>query len=51
MIKVNFFKNEDGTEIKEGVLTGNGMLEYPDDFKDETQRLLSELLMVNFKKE
>ncbi len=49
-IAVNFFENNDGTIVKEGKLDVYGNLQYPSDFKDETQKLLDELLNVAMKK-
>lgn len=49
-IAVNFFENHDGTTVKEGKLDVYGNLQYPSDFKDETQKLLDELLNAAMKK-
>lgn len=43
-ITVNFFENNDGTEVHKGTIDDYGNIEYPRDFKDETQKLLDELL-------
>ena len=49
-IAVNFFENNDGTMVKEGKLDVYGNLQYPGDFKDETQKLLDELINAAMKK-
>ncbi len=49
-IAVNFFENNDGTIVKEGKLDVYGNLQYPGDFKDETQKLLDELINAAMKK-
>ena len=43
-IAINFFQNKNGTKIKKGKLNSYGNLEYPEDFKDETQELLNSLI-------
>lgn len=43
-IVINFFQNKGGTQLSHGTLTGYGNLQYPEDFYDETQRLLDDLM-------
>lgn len=43
-IVINFFQNKGGTRLSHGTLTGYGNLQYPEDFYDETQRLLDDLM-------
>jgi len=43
-ITVNFFQNKGCTRISQGKLSGYGNLQYPDDFRDETQKLLDDLM-------
>lgn len=43
-ISVNFFKNTRGTKVKSARMNSYGGIEYPEDFKDETQELISCLL-------
>lgn len=50
MIRLNFFQNIGGTVVKQGNLTDAGFLEYPEDFVDETQKLLNDILAARFKK-
>lgn len=42
-VSVNFFVNDNGTKVQQCDITGYGTIEYPADFRDETQRLLNEL--------
>lgn len=43
-IAVNFFQNDNGTKVDEGILNSYGSLEYPADFKDSTQDLVNDLM-------
>lgn len=49
-IVVNFFQNKGGTQIRQGELSGYGNLQYPDDFRDETQKLLDDLMNAALEK-
>ena len=41
---VNFFQNKGGTKVSHVSISGFGNIEYPDDFKDETQELLDSII-------
>ena len=41
---VNLFQNNEGTKVKHANISGYGDIEYPSDFRDETQQLLDDLL-------
>lgn len=41
---INFFQNKNGTKVRKGILGSYGSLEYPIDFKDETQQLINDLM-------
>lgn len=43
-IAINFFQNKEGTKVKRCEISGFGNLDYPEDFHDETQELLNELM-------
>lgn len=43
-IAISFFQNNRGTKVKKGILSSYGNLDYPSDFKDETQELINDLL-------
>ena len=47
---INFFQNKCGTKISQGVLSGYGNLQYPEDFRDETQKLLDDLMNAALEK-
>lgn len=49
-IVVNFFQNSGFTNISQGILSGYGNLQYPDDFRDETQRLLDDIMKASLEK-
>lgn len=49
-IVINFFQNKSGTKVFKKEITSNGTIEYPDDFKDETQRLMDDLLNAMLEK-
>ncbi|WP_278617296.1 AAA family ATPase [Thomasclavelia spiroformis] len=49
-IAVNFFENKSGTKVIKKEITSNGTIEYPDDFKDETQNLMDDLLNAMLEK-
>ena len=49
-IVVNFFQNRGMTEVSQGEISGYGNLKYPDDFRDETQKLLEDLMKAALKK-
>ncbi len=41
---VNFFQNAGGTKVNFANISGFGNIDYPDDFRDETQELLNSIL-------
>ena len=43
-IAVNFFQNSNGTKVENKSISGLGNIEYPKDFRDETQELLDSIL-------
>lgn len=43
---INFFSNTRGTKVKVANISGLGNIEYPKDFRDETQELLDSILEV-----
>lgn len=43
-ISVNFFQNNEGTKVVNKNISGLGNIEYPKDFRDETQELLDSIL-------
>lgn len=49
-IAVNFFQNNGTTEVSQGIISGYGNLKYPDDFRDETQKLLEDLMKAALEK-
>lgn len=49
-VVINFFQNKGGTKISQGKLSGYGNLQYPKDFRDETQRLLDDLMNAALEK-
>ena len=49
-VAVSFFQNDRGTKVVKGVLNSYGNLKYPNDFKDSTQDLLSDILNAAMKK-
>lgn len=49
-IIVNFFQNKGGTKISQGKISGYGNLQYPEDFRDETQKLLDDLMNAALEK-
>ena len=49
-ITVNFFQNKGCTRISQGKLSEYGNLQYPDDFRDETQKLLDDLMKAALEK-
>lgn len=49
-VVINFFQNKGGTKISQGVLSGYGNLQYPEDFRDETQKLLDDLMNAALEK-
>lgn len=49
-IVVNFFQNKGTTEVSQGEISGYGNLKYPDDFRDETQKLLEDLMKAALNK-
>ena len=49
-IIVNFFQNKGGTKISQGEISGYGDLHYPEDFRDETQKLLDDLMNAALEK-
>lgn len=49
-IIINFFQNKGGTKISLGKISGYGSLQYPEDFRDETQKLLDDLMNAALEK-
>ena len=47
---VNFFQNKGGTRVTFANVSGFGNIDYPDDFRDETQELLNSILEASFEK-
>lgn len=43
-VSVDFFQNTGGTKVTHKNISGFGNIEYPDDFRDETQELLDAIL-------
>lgn len=41
---INFFQNKNGTKVEPACLNSFGHFDYPDDFKDETQELINDLM-------
>lgn len=50
-IAINFFQNKQGTKVSLCNITGYGNIDYPDDFRDETQELLNDLMNAALKKD
>ena len=51
LIAINFFQNRQGTKVSLCNISGYGNIDYPDDFRDETQELLNDLMNAALKKE
>ena len=49
-VTLNYFHNKNGTIVEKANIDSYGNLEYPTDFKDETQRLLDDLMRAALKK-
>ena len=49
-IVINFFENRSGTKVAKKEINSNGTIEYPMDFKDETQSLMNDLLNAMIEK-
>jgi predicted ATPase len=49
-VVINFFQNNGGPKISQGVLSGYGNIQYPEDFRDETQKLLDDLMNAALEK-
>ena len=49
-IAINFFQNKQGTKVSLCSISGYGNIDYPDDFRDETQELLNNLMNAALKK-
>lgn len=49
-VVINFFQNKGGTKISQGEFSGYGSLQYPEDFRDETQKLLDDLMNATLEK-
>lgn len=49
-VAVNFFQNSGGTKVTFANISGFGNIEYPEDFKDETQELLNEILEASLER-
>ena len=47
---VNFFRNKGGTKITVANISGFGNIDYPEDFRDETQDLLNKILDASLKR-
>lgn len=47
---VNFFKNKGGTKVTFANVSGFGNIDYPEDFRDETQELLNSILEASFER-
>lgn len=43
-VAISFFQNKQGTKVFPCSISGYGMIDYPDDFKDETQELLNDIM-------
>lgn len=43
-VNICFFQNKEGTKVRNCEISGFGNLDYPEDFYDETQELLNELM-------
>lgn len=50
-VSIVFFQNNQGTKVSLCNVSGYGIIQYPDDFKDETQELLNDLMNAALKKE
>ena len=49
-VVINFFQNKGGTRISKGEFSAYGNLQYPEDFRDETQKLLDDLMNAALEK-
>ena len=49
-VVINFFQNKGGTKISQGEISGYGNIQYPEDFRDETQKLLDDLMNAALEK-
>ena len=49
-VSINFFQNKQGTKVSKCCISGYGNIEYPDDFRDETQELLNDLVKAALKR-
>lgn len=49
-VVINFFQNKGGTKISQGEFSAYGNLQYPEDFRDETQKLLDDLMNAALEK-
>lgn len=47
---VNFFQNKGGTKVTSANISGYGNIDYPEDFRDETQELLNSILEASFER-
>lgn len=47
---VNFFQNKGGTRVTFANVSGFGNIDYPEDFRDETQELLNSILEASFER-
>lgn len=47
---VNFFQNKGGTKVTFANVSGFGNIDYPEDFRDETQELLNSILEASFER-
>ena len=47
---INFFQNSGGTKVTVANISGFGNIDYPEDFRDETQELLDKILDASLKR-
>ena len=47
---MNFFQNKGGTKVTFANISGFGNIDYPEDFRDETQELLNSILEASFER-
>lgn len=50
-IAIDFFQNKRGTKVSLCNISGYGSIDYPEDFRDETQELLNDLMNAALKKD
>lgn len=49
-VAVNFFQNMGGTKVEYANISGFGNIDYPEDFRDETQELLNAILEASLER-